>query len=98
MSDAEIDALNVPQWKKTVLRAMAEYGMYVGDTGGNAWGIQFESSQTYLSFGHPDPFVEIGARNGLPEWQGNRVFHLRDGVNWKRQLRVVDSCTADGSC
>jgi hypothetical protein len=98
MSDAEINALNVPEWKKTVLRAMAEYGMYVGDTGGNAWGIQFESSQTYLSFGHPDPFVRIGEQNGLPEWQGDRVFHLRDGVNWKRQLRVVDSCTADGSC
>jgi hypothetical protein len=33
MSSAEIDALNVPAWKKPILHAMAEYGMFVGDTG-----------------------------------------------------------------
>ena len=34
LSPAEIDALGVPEWKKTILRAMADYGLYVGDTTG----------------------------------------------------------------
>ena len=39
MSAAQIDALAKPTWQKTILHAMAKYGMYVGDTGGNAWGV-----------------------------------------------------------
>jgi hypothetical protein len=47
MTDAEIDALAVPAWKKTIFRAMARYGMYFGDTGGGSnWGIQVESDTT----------------------------------------------------
>ena len=33
MSDAQIAALAVPAWKKTILTALAHYGGYVGDTG-----------------------------------------------------------------
>ena len=43
MSSAEIDALSVPRWKKTILRAMARYGLFLGDTGGDAWGIELQS-------------------------------------------------------
>ncbi|MEA2448572.1 MAG: hypothetical protein QOG63_504 [Thermoleophilaceae bacterium] len=98
LSDSEIDGLNVPAWKKTVLHAMAKYGMYVGDTGGDAWGLQFESPATYQSFGFDDPFVAIGADNGLPTNGRDRIFDLNDGVNWERHLRVVAPCTAKGSC
>src|SRR3954469_22975009 len=47
MSDDQIAAMNVPQWKKTILTAMAHYGMFVGDTGGSPWEIEFESGSTY---------------------------------------------------
>jgi hypothetical protein len=52
LSPARIDALPLPAWRKTILRAMSEYGLYVGDTtGGTPWNIWFESGSTYTSFG-----------------------------------------------
>ena len=98
MTDSQIDALAVPAWKKAILRAMAHYGMYVGDTGGGSWGVQFESTATYLSFGYDDPFYAFGAQVGAPLYNGDYVFNLRDGVDWSRYLRVVDPCTANGTC
>ncbi|HEY3019539.1 MAG TPA: LamG domain-containing protein, partial [Solirubrobacteraceae bacterium] len=42
-SDAEIERLDAPPWKKAVLRALARYGGYVGDTGA-AENVAFEVS------------------------------------------------------
>jgi hypothetical protein len=97
MSDAEIDGLSLPAWQKTILRAMADYGMFVGDTGGADWGIQFESSASYTSFGRPDPWVRLSKRWDLPRYSGKPVFELPDAVDWSK-LRVVDPCVAQGSC
>jgi hypothetical protein len=97
MSDGEISSLNVPGWKKTILTAMAHYGLFVGDTGGAAWGIQLESSATYTSFGYVDPWAQLGAAWGVPKWGGDYVFSLRDGVDWGR-LAVVDPCVSRGAC
>ncbi|MGI8729125.1 MAG: carbohydrate-binding domain-containing protein [Solirubrobacteraceae bacterium] len=98
MSSAQIDALAVPAWKKTILRAMATYGMYVGDTSGAAWGLQFESGSTYTSFGQEDQMVAFGRNNGLPSYNGQYVFNIRDGVDWAKYLRVIDPCTTQGTC
>ena len=49
MTREEIEALRVPSWKKTVLRALATYGAYFGDTGGPGVGFQFESGTTYTT-------------------------------------------------
>jgi hypothetical protein len=97
MTEAEIDALSVPSWKKTILKAMARYGMFVGDTGGTGWGVQFESSASYTSFGHQDPWARLGAAWGLPQYGGKPVFDLREGVDWSR-LQVVEPCVAQGTC
>jgi hypothetical protein len=94
----QIDALAVPAWKKTVLHAMATYGMYVGDTGGNAWSIGYESGSTYTSFGAEDEMVRFARREGLPSWNGNYRFDLDGGVDWARYLRVIDPCTTQGTC
>ena len=64
MTDAEIEALSVPAWQKTILRAMARYGLYVGDTGGGGWGVQFESGSSFTSFGQADPWVALGDQLG----------------------------------
>lgn len=99
MSDEEIAALAVPTWKKTLLRAMAHYGMYFGDTGGGpSWGLQVESGSTYTSFGREDALVTFAKSQGVPMWEGDHVFDVKSGVDWERRLRVVDPCEASGTC
>jgi hypothetical protein len=99
MSDAQIAALSMPAWKKTILRAMAHYGMFVGDTGGS-WGLGQESSVVYTSFGQPDAWVTLARRWQVPYYAPDRdyVFDLNDGVDWARYLRVVAPCVSQGTC
>jgi hypothetical protein len=101
MSDAEIDALAVPEWKKTILRALATYGAYVGDTGGNeAFTFQFESGSTYTSFASADPLAGFAAQQGagVTSADGKWYFDLGSGVDWERRLRVVDPCVTQAAC
>ena len=95
-------ALAGPDWKQTILRAMAHYGMFVGDTGGSSWGIQFESGASYTSFGSPDPFVRLGDLWGVPKYPDpnvgpQRVFKMAGSVDYGR-LRALDPCVARGTC
>lgn len=89
MSPAQISALPVPSWKKTILTALAEYGGYVGDTGGPGFGLMLESSTSYTALGVPDPLVAFAKANGLPKWEGNYVFNVAGGVEWSKYLRVL---------
>jgi len=100
MSPAEIDALRAPDWKKTILRAMADYGLYVGDTtGGTPWNIWFESGASYTSFGRRDPFVSFAREAGLRRSSDDTYyFDWASGIDWRRHLRVVDPCVAERSC
>ena len=100
MSSREIARLAVPSWKKAVLRAMARYGMYVGDTGGPTWAIEQEGSLTYTSFGRPDRAAAFARRIGAPYDPGSRswTLDLSSGVDWARRLRVVHPCEARASC
>jgi len=98
MTAAEINALAVPAWKKTILRAMAEYGMYFGDGGSRTWGLMFESGSTFTSFGYKDAMETFGAANKVPMWQGDYVFDLKTGVNYAGRLRVLDPCVAQATC
>jgi hypothetical protein len=98
MSDAEIDSLHVPAWKKTILRAMARYGMYFGDTGSGGWGLQMESGATYTSFGFEDELVRFARSGGVPGQGGEHVFDVGAGIDWRSRLRVIDPCEARGDC
>jgi hypothetical protein len=104
MTDAQIDALNKPGWQKTILRAMAHYGMYVGDTGGGSWGVEFESGSSYTSFGYQDPWERLGQQLGVPTWEdpeiGRRryIFDFQKAVDWGASLSVVAPCVAQASC
>jgi hypothetical protein len=89
MSDAQIQALSVPVWKKTILTALAHYGGYVGDTGGPGFAFQFESGTTYTSFGVTDPLVTFAKANNLPTYNGSYVFNMTTGVDWTRYLQVL---------
>jgi hypothetical protein len=103
MTDAEIDALEVPAWQKAILRAMADYGMFVGDTGGEAWGLVVESGSSQTSFGRADPWMTLGERLGLPSVVGDDgglryVFDMRATVDWATELRVAAPCVSTGRC
>ncbi|HWI22361.1 MAG TPA: hypothetical protein VNT22_07080 [Baekduia sp.] len=93
MSDAQINALAVPEWRKTILRALATYGGYIGDTGGSGFNFQFESSAMYTSFGAADPLVSFAKSVGIPQgtgsWAGTYAFNVSSGVDWGQYLRVV---------
>ena len=95
LSDAQIEALSVPAWQKTILRAMARYGLYVGDTGGSGWGIQFESGSSFTSFGQADPWVALGDQYGVTKWtepNSGRVLRIWDfggAVDWSSNLSVA---------
>jgi hypothetical protein len=89
MTPKEIHALTVPKWKKTILRAMATYGMFVGDTGSGSWAIKMESGSTFTSFGVRDPLVAFAEANGWKRWSGMRIGNLSDGIDWTR-LRLID--------
>ena len=104
MTDAEINALIEPAWEKTILRAIAHYGMFVGDTGGSSWNIQFESGSSYTSFGNQDPWTRLGQQYGVTTWDGaadgkrRYVFDLQNVVNWGAELKVADPCVAQAAC
>jgi hypothetical protein len=98
MSAREIDALRAPAWKKTILHAMATYGMYFGDTGGSSWSVQLESGSTYTSFGFQDPLVEFARAADAPMWEGHHVLRLGDDIDWRHRLRVVHPCVTAGTC
>lgn len=104
MSAAEIDRLRVPDWKKTMLRALARYGGYVGDTGTGSWGFMAESGATYTSFGREDRLVQFArehdVRTGDDDRDGDEehIFDIAGQVDWRERLRVVHPCEARGTC
>jgi hypothetical protein len=102
-SDAEIAALDAPAWKKAVLRALAHYGGYVGDTGASsdaAFDVAIESGETYTSLGARDFTGEFWASvdgTAHDRYRNYRYFDLGSGVDWRR-LEVVDPCVAARTC
>jgi hypothetical protein len=101
MSDAEIDALGAPPLQTAVLRAMARYGLFVGDTGGAPWNILFESDTSYTSFGSAPQVGQTFKQLGGTHYKDSvDDFWVLDTVpiDWERHLRVIDPCVARGRC
>ena len=68
---AEVDALAVPAWRKTILHAIRTYGMYFGDTRGpSSFGVMVESGAPYTGFGAPDRMVEFAGPMAGPTMTG----------------------------
>jgi hypothetical protein len=95
MTPSQINDLSVQRWKKIILRAMAKYGMYVGDDGGSTWSLQFESGDNYTSFGHPDPWAAYARSHGIRGWHDSSIgrtlyhFDLKGAANWGTKLKVL---------
>jgi hypothetical protein len=96
MTDGEITALPVPAWKKTILRALAHYGAYVGEQAG-VWSLLgFEGAPTYTSFGFPDQMATFAASVGIKSNGGTYYFDIASGVDWNR-MRVIDPAVSRSS-
>lgn len=98
---AEIEAMALPSWKKTVLRAMSEYGMFIGDTGSpSLFSLERETGSQYSSVGRANKWLEVVAAGGFNYWSGEggvNVGDLAGGINWHR-LQVIDPCVSEGTC
>lgn len=99
LSEAEVDALDVPGWKTTILHALRRYGAYVIDSGGTS-AILMESEQGHSAFGEANPLVDFFKANGADFWDPTRrwTLDLDSDVDWERDLQVLDPCVAQGSC
>jgi hypothetical protein len=86
---AEIEALTVKPWLKTVLQALREYGAYVTDTGNYTMQFQFEGSEMFTSFGLSEPFSAIAVAESLPVEGGMYAFKFEEGVDWTK-LRAIE--------
>ena len=107
MTDAEIDQLPVPDWKKIFLSAMSRFGMFVGDTGGQGWlfYIETEDGLMYTTFGGWDRWYRFANDNkwepytppsGPKELVGKLYAAGSDSYDWAGQvwtkLRVLEPC------
>jgi hypothetical protein len=114
MSPERIDQLTAPAWKKVLLRTMATYGMYFGDTGTSfLFTIETEAGIQYSSFGYnPDRWEQFAQVNswflkladqGYPWDRFTGPMGLNDdNIDWRSQvwsnLRVLDKCIVDPAC
>jgi hypothetical protein len=95
---AQIQAMDVPAWKKTILRAMSRYGLIMGDTG-PSWGLKEESARVYTAFGAPDAWTAWAhAQPGVTSWQGKDYLGLAAGIDWDKELQVVAPCVSQRAC
>ncbi|MDP8910330.1 MAG: hypothetical protein M3N47_14720 [Chloroflexota bacterium] len=104
MTDAEIAALPAPNWRKTIYRAMARYGMFVGDTGGSsAFSIAAESDRTYLDYGYEGAMQRFArthqGEGGIRESSTPGMWYMDlDGIDWRSKLQAIDPCVIAKTC
>ena len=104
MSDGEIDALPMPKWRKTIYKAMARYGMYVGDTGGSsAFGVWAESDRSYLDYGAEGAMQRFARTHknegGISQSSTPAKWYLdMKGIDWRSKLVAVDPCVIARTC
>lgn len=101
MSKREIRNLDVPRWQKTILVAMADYGLYVGDTGGVGWGLKLWTGLG--APGRPNPWIELAKDLRVPTYVADDgttryVFDMKQTLDWGSRLRVAAQCVSRRTC
>ncbi len=82
-----IESGGYPPWKKAVLRAAYEYGLYIGDKSGGGFAFQMASELPYTVYGYPAPLDTYMKGLGLSE------LNLESGVSWATHLHVIEGPT-----
>ena len=99
MSDAQIANSGAPAWEKTLMTAMAHYGMYVNDTDGiGNIELEAESDVSYTSLGGPSRLDNFIKANGGSYYAPLKRWILTGRFIPVNKLRVVSPCFAQGSC
>jgi hypothetical protein len=108
LTDAQISATGFPTWQQTILRALARYGMFVGDQGSTgAFDIFTEDQRTWSSFNRPNPWLAYAQQlardpaNNIRSASGTSVDFGMDNIPrsfWSENLRAVDACVIQRSC
>jgi hypothetical protein len=93
MTEAEISATGAPKWQRTIMNAMARYGVYVVDTqNSRSMYLLAEDDLSFTSFGYQgqmSAFVKSqGASNGL----------LVGAPISTSKFRVIDPCLLQKTC
>jgi hypothetical protein len=99
MSDAQIANSGAPAWEKTIMTAMAHYGMYVNDTDGiDNIELEAESDISYTSLGGPARMDDFIKANGGSYYAPLKRWILSGHFIPVSRLRVVSTCFAQGMC
>jgi len=102
-TDAQIAALSIPAWERTIITALAHYGAYIGDQGGpftaSQLSLAFESGQGYVLYGAAQPTQQVAVAAGIPfnSGIGGYLFAF-PGVDFASHLHVLDPCIPQGTC
>lgn len=80
LTDAEIEALGVPEWQEIILKALSKYGAYIGDTGGGLFKTQ--SPEVYAAAGLENPLLtyaqEHEADDGISTFAGDAYYDMNE--------------------
>jgi hypothetical protein len=99
MTDAQIANSGAPAWEKTIMTAMAHYGMYVNDTDGiGNIELEAESDISYTSLGGPSLMDNFIKDKGGSYYAPLKRWILSGRFIPLKRLRVISTCFAQGSC
>jgi hypothetical protein len=99
MTDAQIATSGAPAWQKTIMTAMAHYGMYVNDTDsvGNIE-LEAESDVSYTSLGGQPLLANYIKAKGGSYYAPLKRWILSGHFIPVNRLRVINTCFAKGAC
>lgn len=90
-TEAEINALAIPNWHKAILHAIRTYGYFVNDTtAGAIMTLNLEDASPYVLRGEPDPWDTFGAAQGWATDADARIVPLQSGVDWAGRLILLN--------
>ncbi len=96
-SEADIVALSVDPWQKTILRCLRDYGTIITDTGGYQL-FRMMSYRNWTTLGYDNPWATFHAEritagdSNLSISGGERLFQFRNGITFdSTRLQVVRS-------
>lgn len=102
MTDDQIAATRAPAWERTIMTAMAHYGMYVNDTngsdGGNAISVEAESDVSYTSLGERPLMAGFMKRAGGTYYAPLQRWILTGPFLSLKRLRVISPCFGARAC
>ena len=104
-TDGEIDGFQIPSWQKIILKAMAKYGFYVGDTIGviptnpvHYWALQKENGAMYLIAQNALGLAQSDPWLGIAPLGQNDFSTKAPPIDFDHRLRLLKPCAAMGTC